>query len=62
MDISQHVAIHHCMTAEEALLEEARQMILGGIMFEAFDGDDLPIAARIAAANEAVYGGARARP
>lgn len=41
------------LTPEEALLEDVRMLILGGILFvEDFDQDDLPIAARIAAANE----------
>lgn len=41
------------LTPEEVLLEDVRLMILGGILLtESFDRDDLPIADRIAAANE----------
>lgn len=41
------------LTTEEALLEDIRTMILGGVIFvDEFEQDDLPIAARIAAANE----------
>jgi hypothetical protein len=43
------------LTPEEALLEDLRMLIMGGILVsEDFDQDDLPIAARIAAANDCV--------
>lgn len=43
------------LTPEEALLEHLRMLILGGILVaDDFDGDDLPIAARVAAANDHV--------
>lgn len=43
------------LTPAEALLEDIRMLILGGILFaEDFDQDDLPIAARIAAANDSM--------
>lgn len=43
------------LTPAEALLEDLRLLILGGILFaDEFDQDDLPIAARIAAANDYV--------
>lgn len=41
------------LTQDERMLEEVRLLILGGILVaEHFDRDDLPIADRIAAANE----------
>lgn len=41
------------LTPAEAMLEDLRMLILGGILFaEDFEQDDLPIAARIAAAND----------
>ena len=47
------IPIH--LTPAEALLEDFRMLILGGILVaEDFDQDDLPIAARIAAANDQV--------
>jgi len=47
------------LTYAEALLEDIRMLILGGILVaEDFEGDDLPIAARIAAANDQVLGAA----
>lgn len=43
------------LTHEEALLEDIRMLILGGILVsEDFEQDDLPIAARISAANDCV--------
>lgn len=41
------------MTADEALLEDIRMLIMGGILVAApFDRDDIPLADRIAAAND----------
>lgn len=41
------------LTHEEAILEYIRALILGGIIVaDDFDQDDLPIAARVAAAND----------
>lgn len=46
------------LTPEEALLEDIRMLILGGILFaEDFDRDDLPVADRIAAANDVAQQG-----
>jgi hypothetical protein len=47
------VAAVRPLSREEAMLEQVRLLILGGILIdEHFDRDDLPIADRIAAANE----------
>lgn len=41
------------LTPEEALLEDIRTLILGGVIVaDEFDQDDLPLPARIAAAND----------
>lgn len=53
-------AIHStppALTYEEALLEEIRLLILGGLFFlDSIDPDDLPIADRIGAVQDHLYG------
>lgn len=46
------------LTADEALLEEVRMLILGGLFFlDEIDRDDLPIADRIGMVQDHLYEG-----